>query len=112
MPTRALGGEIDRRPRAPHLSGEPGDHDASRLHLPTSSDRFALLLRLPIIRLASLVSINSVIVSRTNSNKVKKRFSALKLSATANEFIALIAELGWKDPEAARRLKVSAPFVN
>ena len=36
----------------------------------------------------------------------------MKLSAIANEFTALIAELGWKDPEAARRLKVSAPFVN
>jgi hypothetical protein len=50
--------------------------------------------------------------STRKSNKVKKRYSALKLSATANEFIALIAELGWNDPEAARRLKVSAPFVN
>ena len=59
-----------------------------------------------------LININTVMASTNNRNKVKKRFPALKLSAAATEFIALTAGLGWNDPEAARRLKVSAPFVN
>ncbi len=50
--------------------------------------------------------------ARKNRNKVRKPFSAAPSNGAAAEFIALLAELGWKDPEAARWLKVSAPFVN